>query len=44
VKDHILRFTRLYEQLASGHVDEEYLAKCEWVDNLFPDVNWRYWE
>ncbi|MBI3876988.1 MAG: DUF1957 domain-containing protein, partial [Verrucomicrobia bacterium] len=43
VKDHILRFTRLYEQLVNGHVDEEYLAKCEWVDNLFPDVNWRYW-
>jgi len=43
VKDHILRFTRLHDQLTGGHVDEEYLAKCEWVDNLFPDVNWRYW-
>lgn len=42
-KDHILRFTRLYDQLKAGTVDEEFLATCESRDNLLPDVNWRYY-
>ncbi|MBV9274813.1 MAG: DUF1957 domain-containing protein [Verrucomicrobia bacterium] len=41
-RDHILRFTRLYEQFRTGQVDEEFLASCEWRDNLFPDLNWKY--
>jgi 1,4-alpha-glucan branching enzyme len=43
VKDHLLRFTRIYEQLAAGALDESSLAQVEAQDNLFPDVNWRYW-
>jgi 1,4-alpha-glucan branching enzyme len=43
VKDHILRFTRIYEQLTAGQLDEEWLKQVEWCDNLFPDVNYRYW-
>jgi 1,4-alpha-glucan branching enzyme len=42
-RDHILRFTRLYEQWRSGAVDPDFLANCEWRDNLFPDLNWRYY-
>ncbi len=42
-KDHILRFTRLYEQLKSQRVDERALASVENKDNVFADVNWRYW-
>ena len=42
-KDHVLRFTRLYEQLVSGTVDEAFLQNCEWRDNLFPDLNWQYY-
>ena len=42
-KDHLLRFTRLYEQTRAGRVDEAFLANCEWRDNLFPELNWRYY-
>jgi 1,4-alpha-glucan branching enzyme len=42
-KDHILRFTRLHEMLQSGTRDEELLAACEARDNLFPNLNWRYY-
>src|SRR6266403_1091649 len=41
-EDHILCFTRLYDQLVSGTVDEAFLQNCEWRDNLFPDLNWQY--
>ena len=43
VKDHLLRFTRLYEQLTAGQLDEEWLKQVEWRDNIFPDVDYRYW-
>jgi 1,4-alpha-glucan branching enzyme len=42
-RDHVLRFTRLYEQWRSGALDLEFLANCEWRDDLFPHVNWRYY-
>ncbi len=42
-KDHLLRFTRLYEQLRDGRVDAAFLANCEWRDNLFPELEWRYY-
>ncbi len=43
VTDHLLRFTRLAEQFTAGALDERLLTDCEWRDNLFPDVNWRYY-
>ena len=43
VKDHLLRFTTLYEQLTTGQLDEEWLKQIESRDNLFPDVDYRYW-
>jgi 1,4-alpha-glucan branching enzyme len=42
-KDHLLRFTRLYDQLRCNDVDEEFLKNCEWRDNIFPNLNWRYY-
>jgi 1,4-alpha-glucan branching enzyme len=42
-KDHILRFTRLHEMLESGNEDEAFLAACEDRDNIFPNVNWKYY-
>ena len=42
-KDHVLRFTRLYDQLRCGQIDEEFLRNCEWRDNIFPNLNWRYY-
>lgn len=42
-RDHVLRFTHLYEQWRDGALDLSFLENCEWRDNLFPDVNWRYY-
>jgi 1,4-alpha-glucan branching enzyme len=43
VSDHLLRFNRLYDEFAAGKVDEDFLLNCEWRDNLFPNLNWRYY-
>ena len=42
-KDHIIRFNRLHDQFVAKAMDEKFLADCEWRDNLFPNVNWRYY-
>ncbi|MDB6147116.1 MAG: 1,4-alpha-glucan branching enzyme [Spartobacteria bacterium] len=41
--DHLTRFNRLHDQLVERNVDEKFLSDCEWRDNLFPKVNWRYY-
>jgi 1,4-alpha-glucan branching enzyme len=41
--DHLARFNRLRDQLVANHVDQEFLGECECRDNLFPNVNWRYY-
>src|SRR5262249_9712382 len=41
--DHLSRFNRLHEQFVTKNVDEEFLRECESQDNLFPNVNWRYY-
>jgi 1,4-alpha-glucan branching enzyme len=43
IKDHLLRFTKLYEQLTQGNVDEKWLGQIESRDNLFPEINLAYW-
>ena len=44
VKDHLLRFIALHDQLTATGVDEKWLAEVEARDPLFPDVDWRYWQ
>jgi 1,4-alpha-glucan branching enzyme len=41
--DHLIRLNRLHDQLVTNRVDEEFLRECESRDNLFPNVNWRYY-
>ena len=41
--EHILRFIALHDQLTATSVDEPWLAQIEARDNLFPDVDYRYW-
>jgi 1,4-alpha-glucan branching enzyme len=41
--DHLSRFDRLHNQLVTNTVDEEFLYECERRDNLFPNINWRYY-
>jgi 1,4-alpha-glucan branching enzyme len=43
VKDHLLRFIALHGQLTGTGVDEKWLQQVEWRDNLFPEINYRYW-
>ena len=43
IKDHLLRFTRLHDQLTQGNVDEKWLGQIEARDNLFPTINPAYW-
>jgi 1,4-alpha-glucan branching enzyme len=44
VKDHLLRFIALHEQLTETKVDEKWLREVEARDNLFPDVDWTCWK
>jgi 1,4-alpha-glucan branching enzyme len=40
-KEHVLRFTRLYEDIKSNSIDEEWLADIEYKDNIFPNIDYR---
>ncbi|KPK39934.1 MAG: glycoside hydrolase, partial [Omnitrophica WOR_2 bacterium SM23_29] len=40
-KDHILRFTKLYEDIKSNRIDEGWLSDIEWKDNIFPEIDYR---
>lgn len=40
-KDHLLRFTRLYEEIKSNSIDEEWLSDIEYKDNLFPNIDYK---
>jgi len=43
LREHLLRFNALYRQLTQGTVDEAWLGQIEALDNLFPQVDPRYW-
>ena len=40
-KEHLLRFTRLYEDIKSNSIDEGWLADIEYKDNIFPEIDYR---
>jgi 1,4-alpha-glucan branching enzyme len=41
-KDHLLQFNRLYEDIKTNAIDDEWLADVESRDNLFPDIDYHY--
>ena len=41
--DHLSRFDDLQDQFIAGELDQYFLAGCESRDNLFPNLNWRYY-
>ncbi|HSY42718.1 MAG TPA: DUF1957 domain-containing protein, partial [Candidatus Acidoferrum sp.] len=43
VKDHLLRFIGLHDQLTSTSIDEAWLREIETRDNIFPAADWNYW-
>jgi 1,4-alpha-glucan branching enzyme len=40
-KEHLLRFTRLYENIKSNSIDEAWLSDIEYKDNIFPEIDYR---
>jgi 1,4-alpha-glucan branching enzyme len=44
ITTHLARFTTLHEQLQNGVVDEAKLREIEEQDNVFPELDYRYWE
>jgi 1,4-alpha-glucan branching enzyme len=40
-KDHIERFTKIYDMVKAGAVDSPWLSEVEWRDNLFPNLDYR---
>ena len=42
-KEHIIRFSRLYGQLATNQIDEPFLTACEKLNPLFSMPEWRYY-
>jgi len=40
-KEHLLRFTNLYEQINSNSIDENWLSDIEYKDNIFPEIDYR---
>ena len=40
-KDHLLNFTRLYEEIKSNSIDQEWLSDIEYKDNLFPNIDYK---
>ncbi|MBI4335763.1 MAG: DUF1957 domain-containing protein [Candidatus Omnitrophica bacterium] len=40
-RDHIYRFTRLYDEIKSNRVDHGFLSDIEGRDNIFPDIDYR---
>ncbi len=41
IKDHIGRFTRLYNELNSGKIDRKFLSEIEEKDCVFPNIDYR---
>jgi 1,4-alpha-glucan branching enzyme len=43
-KEHVLRFTRLHDQLRAGQIDQGWLGHVEGKDNLFPELDYRVYQ
>lgn len=42
-QDHLLRFRNLCDQIEENRINESWLGQIEQQDNLFPDLDYRYW-
>jgi 1,4-alpha-glucan branching enzyme len=40
-REHLLRFSRIYDQVKGNALDEQWLASVESRDNLFPEIDYR---
>jgi 1,4-alpha-glucan branching enzyme len=39
-RNHLRRFTRLHDELRGGSIDEGWLARLEYIDNIFPEIDY----
>ncbi len=44
IKDHMLRFIRLYDDIRSGSIDEGWLSDIEGKDNVFSEIDFRVYK
>jgi 1,4-alpha-glucan branching enzyme len=40
-QEHLLRFTKLYDDVMGNRIDERWLGDTEYADNIFPDIDYR---
>jgi 1,4-alpha-glucan branching enzyme len=40
-KNHIERFTKIYDMVKANAIDTPWLSEMEWRDNIFPDIDYR---
>lgn len=40
-KDHVGRFTKLYNQIKNNEIDEEFLTDISEKDAIFPDIDYK---
>jgi 1,4-alpha-glucan branching enzyme len=41
IKEHVLRFTMIYDSIRGNCIDEDKLRELEYQDNIFPDIDYR---
>lgn len=44
IQDHLLAFKKLYEDLMTSRLDQQWLGDIESKDNLFPNPDWTCWK
>ncbi|MFN9609072.1 MAG: 1,4-alpha-glucan branching protein domain-containing protein, partial [Pseudanabaena sp.] len=40
-RSHLMRLEKLFEDIEAGKIDAGWLEKVEYMDNIFPDINYR---
>jgi 1,4-alpha-glucan branching enzyme len=43
-KEHLFRFTRLYDDIRANTIDATWLSDIEGKDNIFPDIDYHVYQ
>jgi 1,4-alpha-glucan branching enzyme len=43
LREHLNRFSRLYQEISNDNICEQWLSEIETQNNIFPEINYRYW-
>ena len=44
IKDHIGRFSKLYEQIKNNTIDTKFLKQIQEIDCIFPEINYKIYQ